>query len=601
MRGLFLFIADRWRISFSRLKSLRENGDHAILTWGGGLGKAACMRQYHNKPMADLAAQLTAGLARLRKDYIDAAEALLQLITPESDYPCEFVLYRLTGFRAHRQGLSDQMMPGRSLAADLHRLILDICDSFPLATGDYHPQQALTIDAVAQRCGVSTKTVQRWRRAGLVARRMVFPDGKRRTAFLPGSIEWFVRSRHQQVARAARFSQMTLDQRDDIVRRARRMAAFANCTMADIARRLSARTGRAAETIRYTLRNHDRQNPSGAIFPLLWAPLDEKERLVIYHCFLSGVSAAALATKYRRSRGSIYRIISEVRARQLRSQEISYVYNPQFDLPNADSLILEPSHAPPAPPPPEPRLPAGQDVDDYFRDLYDVPLLDARQEADLFCRYNYLKHKADALRKRIDLNHVRSVKLKQVESLLIQANMVKNAIVRANLRLVVSIAKKHVGGPQNLFELISDGNISLMKAAEKFDFSRGFRFSTYASWAIMRNFARSVSKERYHHDRFATGNDEALDVAAGMGSYDPARAALGDARDSVEVLLAKLSPRERSILIHHYGLDQDGRGQTFDELGRQLGISKERVRQIEAQALTKLRHMAGALQQQAGK
>ena len=91
-----------------------------------------------------------------------------------------------------------------------------------------------------------------------------------------------------------------------------------------------------------------------------------------------------------------------------------------------------------------------------------------------------------------------------IEELYDEAVATKNQIIRANLRLVVSIAKRHVGPAENFFELVSDGNMSLIRAVEKFDFARGNKFSTYASWAIMKNFARTIPDENRHHDRFRT-------------------------------------------------------------------------------------------------
>ena len=545
------------------------------------------MRPYVNKAMEDLARELSAGLVRLRKGYIDAAEPLTQIIDPAREYPYEFVVFRLTGFRPPSSSLTAEPLPGKGLRADLLRLMIDVCDSFELKVSDY-AELVYDIPSLARAYKVSTKTIQRWRRRGLPARRLVLPGGKRQVAFLESSVKWFVEGRLRSIQRSMSFSQTTAAERDFIIRRAHRMAAFTHCSLSEVARRLAARTGRAVETIRYIIRNHDRERPEGAIFADLLGPLGEQEKMVIYRCFLRGVQAPALAQRYHRTRGSIYRIVNEMRARQLLARPINYVYNAQFDLPNADEIILSadlatsPAAKPTTKPPP--------DLPPYLGTLYEVPLLDAQTERNLFRKYNYLKHKADRLRRQIDVNHIRTSKLKGIESLLLAGNAVKNQIIRANLRLVVSISKKHTGGgPQTLFELISDGNVSLMQAVEKFDFSRGNRFSTYASWAIIRNFARSVPREKYQLDRFATGQEEVLDIAAGLASYNPDEVRVPELRESIDVVLAQLSPRERMIVMDHYGLDQDGQVKTLDQLGRRLGLSKERVRQIEIQALRKLR------------
>ncbi len=549
------------------------------------------MRKYLNKPIGELAAELAAGLVRLRKGYVDAAEALLHLIEPEGLYPMEFVVYRITGYRGGGQAVS-QPMSGKSLRADLLSLMLDLCDSFELRAADYL-QSVYDVPHLARRFSVSTKTVQRWRRYGLPARRLVFGDGKKRVAFLESSVQWFVQHRAGMISRSVRFTQMTPTERSDVLRRARRMASFTRCSLSEVAHRIARRTGRAVETVRYTIRRHDLEHPDEAIFPRMVGPLDQEGKAVIYRNFLRGVPATVLARRYRRTRGSIYRIVNEMRARQLLHRPVEYIYNPQFDLPNADELFLSDStglaekheaarRAAFAGRPPD-------DLPPYLRSLYEVPLLDAEEEKRLFARYNYLKYKADRLRRHIDLRRVQTGQLKRIESLLVQATVAKNRLIRANLRLVVSIAKKHLGGPQSLFELISDGNLSLMRAVEKFDVSRGTRFSTYASWAIMRSFARSVPRERYLLDRFTTGQEDLLDIAAGLRAYEADELRLPELRESLDVVLAQLSPLERSILVQHYGLDRPGDTKTLDQLGRRLGVSKERVRQIELAALRKLR------------
>ncbi|MBN1942914.1 MAG: sigma-70 family RNA polymerase sigma factor [Phycisphaerae bacterium] len=547
------------------------------------------MRKYRNKSIAELAVELGSGLLRLRRGYLDRAEELLRLIDSSQEYPYEFVVHQLTGYRPARSAGPGALLEGRSLRHDLLLLLLDVSESFDLHTSD-HDDVIYDTPTLAQRFGVSTKTVQRWRSRGLPARRVIFPDGRRRVGFRESSVRWFLEGHQKEIQRSIRFSQLTESERREILRRARRMVSRTKCSLSDVARRLARHAGRAVETVRYTIRKHDNDHPDDALFPHLLNTLDNQEKRRIYRSFLRGEPVPSLADRYHRTRGSIYRIVNEMRAVQLLERPISYVYNEQFEQDDADRVILGES-------PPDARgryesagkTKAPKDLPPYLKSLYEVPLLNAGGEFHEFRRYNYLKFKADRLRKSIDVSRISVQQVREVESLLLQANVSKNRIVRANLRLVVSIAKKHVTGPLNLFELISDGNVSLMRAVEKFDFARGFRFSTYASWAIMRNFARSVPKERYQLDRFSTGHEEVLDIAAGLQSYDPEEENLAELRESISVMLDHLSARERTILIHHYGLQENTDPKTFDQLGRQLGISKERVRQIEIQALDKLR------------
>jgi RNA polymerase primary sigma factor len=546
------------------------------------------MRQYANKLMGELAAELAAGLRRLRRGYVDAAEALLKLIDPEREYPYEFVVYRLTGYRGRRSEAASESVRGAVLRADLLRMMLDVCESLPLRASTYNEPVHDTA-SLARRFQVSTKTIQRWRRRGLPARRLVFPDGKRRIAFLESSVQWFIQDRKKQIHRSMRFTQMSAEEREDILRRARRMATTTDCRLGDIVKRLASRTGRAMETIRYTVRKHDTEHPEDAIFPYLTPPLADDDREEIYRRFLRGEGVPTLATEYRRTRGSIYRIINEVRATQLLRRPISFVSSPEFSLPDAEKKILAPSRGAGGGGGQPHRAPP--DLPPYLRSLYTVPLLSPERERSLFRQYNFLKYQADRLRRCLDLARVRTTQLKRIETLLLRADAVKNEIVRSNLRLVVSIAKRHVGGPQTLFELISDGNVSLMRAVEKFDYTKGFRFSTYASWAIMRNFARSVPKERFQLDRFSTGCDEVLEIAAGLRSYDPNEVNLSELRESIEVVLAQLLPTERSILADHYGLGEGRDPMTLEQLARRLDLSKERVRQIEIHAIKKLRKL----------
>jgi RNA polymerase primary sigma factor/RNA polymerase sigma factor len=163
-------------------------------------------------------------------------------------------------------------------------------------------------------------------------------------------------------------------------------------------------------------------------------------------------------------------------------------------------------------------------------------------------------------------------------------------LVQANLRLVVSIAKRHVTPSHDFFSLVSDGNVSLIRAVEKFDYARGNKFSTYASWAIMKNFARSIPDEFKHQDRFRTSLDEMFlsrqDDRSDQYEQEQAQRLR---EEQIHRILSRLDDREQKIIISRFGLDHQHEPLTLKEVGDDLGVTKERVRQLEARALDKLR------------
>jgi RNA polymerase primary sigma factor/RNA polymerase sigma factor len=149
-----------------------------------------------------------------------------------------------------------------------------------------------------------------------------------------------------------------------------------------------------------------------------------------------------------------------------------------------------------------------------------------------------------------------------------------------------------MGPVENFFELVSDGNVSLMRAVEKFDYARGYKFSTYASWAIMKNFARTIPDEHRYRDRFRTSQSEMF-ISAEDDRSDQIEQETSQSRRQwqVEKILGRLDEREQKIIARRFGLQQ-GEERTLKEIGAELGVTKERIRQLEARALSKLRKAA---------
>jgi RNA polymerase primary sigma factor len=280
---------------------------------------------------------------------------------------------------------------------------------------------------------------------------------------------------------------------------------------------------------------------------------------------------------------------SLARAHRILGTELTYIDHPSFDDPGARDAILAPMPAPDvAQAPRRTKAPAG--LPPYLASLYDEgPLLTREQEAHLFRKMNYLKSRASRLRDRIDPAHPRTADLDEIERHLAGALAIQTQIVRANLRLVVSIARRHLGPQDDLFERISDGNYILLRAVARFDYARGNKFSTYATWAIRNQFAgTSVRGNNPRHPRFLTGHVEVFEVAA-EPSIDELE--LSDVQEAVARLLAQLDDRERRIIAGRLGIG-GAREQTLKQIGKELGITKERVRQIESVAQEKLRKLA---------
>jgi RNA polymerase primary sigma factor len=284
------------------------------------------------------------------------------------------------------------------------------------------------------------------------------------------------------------------------------------------------------------------------------------------------------------------RAATEERLRRLLVADVRFVPHPSFDDPAAHPEILGPA----------PALSGGQSTPRVEhpagRSLCPTgpstdPLLARAQEAHLFRKMNFLKHQAVRLRDAITLAEAKPEDLDRIEALLGEALALRDRILRANFRLVYSMVKRVIRPGQDLAEMASDGFVALLRAVERFDFARGHKFSTYASWAILHTLPREPPRGR-RRDRLVTGRDAVLaSVPDHRDDTRPREVEQERLRKAVQGMLGRLNARERTIIVSRYGLE-GAREKTLGQLGAELGITKERVRQIEVRARDKLRELA---------
>jgi len=523
-----------------------------------------------------------------RQEQVARAEKLLSEIDPARVYPYQFVCFRLTDYRS--DAYPDLLIPGGELKHDLTLFIRRVDRSIPAVPIEQAVEPMLTLDEISKRFNVSSKTISRWRLRGLAARR-VKVNGRSQLGFPTSMVEKFLGEHAALVEKGARFSHLTDEEKDDILRRARRLCR-AGGSLTEVSRRIAARLKRSPEAVRYTIKNFDRAHPDQALFPAVAGPLTEAAKDQIYSSRQKGETVDLIAKRFGRTRSSMYRVINEVRAKELIQLPLDYIYNPDFDDPaKADAMLtpmpgkaeFEAKRATMQPP---------KDVPAHMAHLYEWPLLTKDQEQHMFRKMNFLKHLLHKLKQTVDPVRAKVSELQEMDRLQEDVWQVRDLLINCNQRLVYSQAKQKLGPGETIDDLVSDGNLSLMRAVEKFDYARGNKFSTYATWAIMKNFARSIPDAKTHKQRYMTGHDELFDAKADVRTDEGEVLAAADAaRAKVNRLLDFLDPRTRDVIRMRTGLD-GSEEMTLEQIGQHFGITKERVRQINVRGMKQLRERA---------
>lgn len=423
--------------------------------------------------IAELGEQLRFASKRTLMRHLDRVEELAPQIDPEGLYPEDFVVFRVTAYRPEID--EPRLVPGAALLGDLSALAERLSESAGL-THDDIPDPVETVASLTERWRVTRRTLERYRRLGLIARRVDLGSGRRALVFGRPGVEAFERRNAERLGRARGFARLSDAELDRLWRRAQRYRARTGWSLNRVAQRLAARSGRSPEGVRRALRRLDRD---GRVFPEPGPPAP-RERLLAVRAVARGVEPALLARRTGRRKSAVLRALNDGRADLLRALDL-----------------------PAGPPDPSPALgsvhartdlltPAPADLNALIAQMRERITPVGVEERARAAAYRALVLACGSRINALPTASVPGPDLDEIETMLRWAALLKAALVRTQLRLALDTLEQRLGGPLDTLpparaaELAARAIAAVGEAVDRFDPARGGRLAAPVALGVSR-------------------------------------------------------------------------------------------------------------------
>lgn len=518
--------------------------------------------------IAELCRQLRYAPPETRAKQMDAAETFAAEVEQDQLYPEDFVIFRITGYRP--QGMENPaLLVGEALVADLAGFVQHLSDGLDLPP-DYRNRSAIGLDAVAQRLDVSSKTLQRYRKRGLICHYILFAEGDQRLACFEDALDRFIDTHQKQIERAREFSRVSEIDAQQVISEARSLRKKRAVSLNQAARTLARKHRWAHETIRMLLRRHDRRSAE-PIFTER-GPLTERDGRLLHRAWRMGVPIAHMAERFGRTSTSIHRAINRRRGEMLRTFPLEHVELPTYQRDDAADVILG-----------VPAVREGLDrllpQDDAFALLAETKSMKPQRETGiaLIAAYNFLKRRARAGIASFN-EWPKARELDAVETDLRWASHIKRRLASLGLPVALGRIEQHLHRP--LVELPAERIVTAIEVAtaivsdviETLNPSKRQQLARVVGYAADRALARDGRLVQ------SAGKASALHSGGTLAMRDPFRnltpweSALQPRKSLRDRISKERDALTRSLFVQHYGLDGSA-PRTIAELAKSAGKS----------------------------